>query len=62
MLDTDHSIRLLVLLGWLLWLTPRVSLFGISEKGKSLFYLVVGGVLALGFTIAVIAEVQWLQR
>jgi FtsH-binding integral membrane protein len=62
MLDIDHLIRLLVLLGWLLWLTPRVSFFGISEKSKSWFYLAVGCVLALSFTIALVAEVQWLLQ
>jgi hypothetical protein len=62
MFDTDHVIRLLVLLGWLLWLTPRVSFLGISEKGKSWFYLAVGCVLAIGFTMALVAEVQRLRR
>jgi hypothetical protein len=60
MLDTDRLIRMLALIGWLLWLTPHVSLFGISERGKRWFYLALGLVLTTGFAIAIYKEIEWL--
>ncbi len=59
-MDTDQVIRALLLIGWLLYMTPRA--FGIGDKGQRWLYLALGIVLTLGFAIAFAAEIEWLLK
>ncbi len=59
-MDTDQVIRALVLIGWLLYMTPRA--FSIGDKGQRTIYLALGMTLTIGFVIAFAAEIEWLLK